>query len=285
MLEGLEIRGARRDELTQVAEIAQTIAPVQPAAGIEEVKASAKVVSQDWHVAYLGTNQLIGIAQTEMVGVGRHHLDKEILTVKRLGVAPEYRGQGVGKRLLEHVIRFGEERMVTEVEVRLAQAEQRIDEFLKSAGFVVIRPKLFKRPILSETALEEIASSAARSDGRIPDVLSKKSKFLHDAYPEEEFSDDEMECIFAYMPQILDLYREAFHPRTRNRLNTYADTLARYAGSSEPASQILEGLPFTNPNALHVWLKGFSGSIAKAIKSEDLKIIAASLAALYDNQD
>ncbi|HET9721704.1 MAG TPA: GNAT family N-acetyltransferase [Candidatus Saccharimonadales bacterium] len=281
MVDDYEFRGARRNELWRVAEIAQTIAPVQTPPDLEGVKAALRILSQDWHVATHTDNGLVGVAHTEMIGIGRGDQAKEILEIKRLGVDPQYRGQGIGKSLLEHCVKFGEHRLVTEVEVRLAEPTSRTMSFLQSAGFTALMPHVFKRPIDQGFSYEEpvLIGMEADIDVRVPEPLSKKRKFLNDAYPGLELSDKEINRICAYLPEILMLYKEAFHPRTRNRLDIYSEILTRYLNSVLPASQVLENSHFSNPSALHVWLKGFSGSVSRAIKSEDLRIMAESLAA------
>jgi len=108
--------------------------------------------------------------------------------------------------------------------------------------------------------------------------LQRKTRFMSDAYPGEEFGKEEIEAVFKYLPQIVEPYRHLFHPRTRGRLDGYLEILDKYAQSNEPTARILPSTGFRSPNALLVWKRGFAEAIAGVIDAESMKSTALLLA-------
>jgi ribosomal protein S18 acetylase RimI-like enzyme len=75
----------------------------------------------------------------EVIGtVGLHHETDAICELCRMYLAPQYRGQGLGRRLLEHCVREARERGFEEVSLKTASVLVEAISLYKRAGFSVV---------------------------------------------------------------------------------------------------------------------------------------------------
>jgi hypothetical protein len=217
------------------------------------------------------------LVRTDLLTVGKK--PRDILIVRSLGVDPSYRRRGVGAALLNRCVEFGQERLAAKIQVPLLEETPASVGLLEKGGFRSVMPKVYELAIEDFPVTEAEAAVELKKDGRLLSPEEKQANFLQSCYPEEEFSPEEIEIFFQFLPQIVHMNESSFHPRTKNRLQDYVAILQKYVLGPQSAKDTIAGTHFNSQNALIVWQKGFSQAIARAIEPTQLKILIDNLAA------
>jgi putative acetyltransferase len=75
----------------------------------------------------------------EVIGTAAlHHETDAVCEVCRMYLAPQYRGQGLGRRLLEHCVREAKERGFEEIYLKTASVLVEAISLYKKSGFTVV---------------------------------------------------------------------------------------------------------------------------------------------------
>ena len=214
------VRGARRDEIEPITALLEPIMKKRgmlPERGVAEyVRAANRTPEVDWMVA-INRQRIVGVARTQMFSFGKGDNLVEGLTVGNLVVDPTQRRRGIATAILERCLAFGEERMLDVVKLDVPHETTAIKALAAKVGFGSKPPfavELFRPDLETPTPLR-----SGKEDARVPSPLQRKIRFMDDAYPGEEFGEEEIEAAFKFLPQIVEPYRHLFHPRTRGRLD------------------------------------------------------------------
>jgi len=286
MPEPWSIRGAHRSEVEPITALLEPVmeeyGTLPPKGVAEYVRSANRTPEVDWLVA-VGRKQVIGVARTQMFSLGQTDNLVEGMAVGDLVVDPAVRRLGIGTAILERCLAFGEERMLDVVKLNVPHETVAVKALAAKVGFGSQPPymmELFK----PDLELPPIPRDD-KGDARVPSPLQRKTRFISDAYPGEEFSEEEIGAVFEYLPQIIEPYRHLFHPRTQGRLDGYLKDLDTYVQSNESTRKIILATGFRSPNALLVWKRGFAEAIAGVIDAESMKSTALLLAGSQYGED
>lgn len=124
----IEIRLLKKSDLDEIFLLEQLCFPEDP----WSKHAFETEVDNPFSIFFVARDEDVG----KMIGYGGIRLMHDIADITNVAVHPDYRGEGIGRKLLELLIRIAKEKNMTAITLEVRESNQPAQRLYSSAGFV-----------------------------------------------------------------------------------------------------------------------------------------------------